>query len=182
LGIGLTVVKSLVELHHGKVRAESDGVGRGSAFTVLVPSSSISTSAPVEAVPAQADVGTTLSRVLVVDDNKDTTDGLTRLLLRAGYDVQAAYDGPSALAMAADFHPEIVLLDLGLPIMDGFQVVQALRLTEEGKKLRLIALSGYGQDEDQRRSREAGFDLHLVKPVEFSELRKAMAGAEERAG
>jgi len=182
LGIGLTVVKSLVELHHGKVRAESDGVGRGAAFTVLFPSSSTLETAEIESSVEKSNASAAPSRVLVVDDNKDTTDGLTRLLVRAGYIVQAAYDGPSALVMAADFRPEIVLLDLGLPVMDGFQVAKELRRTKEGKKLKLIALSGYGQDEDQRRSREAGFDLHLVKPVEFAELRKAMVGSQVRAG
>ena len=120
-------------------------------------------------------------RVLVVDDNEDAALTIAEVLTELGYDVTVAYDGPQALACAERVRPEVVVLDLGLPVMDGFEVARQLRAASAGRKVpRLVALSGYGQDVDRANSRAAGFDLHLVKPVEPSVLLEALARAEKR--
>jgi PAS domain S-box-containing protein len=166
LGLGLTIVKSIAEMHGGTATAFSEGPGRGSEFTVTLPAIR-----PVEATIAHAADrgGNRASRILVVEDDVDIARGLTHLLELLGNDVRTAHDGPEALAAAMDFRPEYVLLDIGLPGMDGYEV--ASRLRGEGfKDALIIAVTGYGQAEDRRRSREAGFDYHLVKPVDFDAL------------
>jgi PAS domain S-box-containing protein len=169
LGIGLTIVQKLAEMHGGRVSAESEGVGKGSAFTVWLPvarrasvTASKSGAAPFE---MRKD-----ARILVVEDNVDTACGLARLLALLGNDVQLADDGPSAIAIAQTFRPELVLLDIGLPGMDGYQVASLLREEDCCKDAVIIAVSGYGQEEDRRRSQAAGFDHHLVKPVDLGSL------------
>ncbi len=169
LGIGLTVVKKLVELHGGTVTALSEGPGKGSEFIVRLPEAArpdpkrprVARPEPAERRPA---------RVLVVDDNVDTARGMARLLRLIGHDVRAAHTGPEAIEIARDFRPEFVLLDIGLPGMDGYRVASTLRGEEFGRDAVIVAVSGYGQDEDRRRSREAGFDYHLVKPVDHDAL------------
>jgi signal transduction histidine kinase len=172
LGLGLALVKGLVELHQGEVRAASEGVGRGSEFTVLLPI----TASPVEAeealAPGSGSVGPI--RILVVDDNKDAADTLGQVLELTGCTVAVAYSGPAAVELASQFRPEVVLCDLGLPGMSGYEVAAALRQDRTPSKPRLIAISGYGQEEDQRRSCEAGFDLHLTKPVDVEELQRLL--------
>ncbi len=170
LGIGLTLVKNLVEIHGGTVEAHSDGPGKGSEFVVQLPA------LPEGAGPVAAGGkgpperrASPRRRVLVVDDNTDSADSLAVLLKVAGHEVRTAYEGPAALRAAAAFRPEVVLLDIGLPRMDGYAVARRLR-EEVGLKAALVALTGYGQDEDRCRSQEAGFDAHLVKPVEPAEL------------
>lgn len=168
LGIGLTVVKHLAEMHGGTATAKSEGPGKGSEFTVTLPALpqplATETAAPSLAPRPQRE-----ARILVVDDNLDTATGLARLLRLLGHDIRTAHDGPSAVAEALAFRPEFILLDIGLPGMDGYQVARQLR--QEGlHDTIIIAISGYGQEEDRRRSEAAGFDHHLVKPVDYNAL------------
>jgi signal transduction histidine kinase/DNA-binding response OmpR family regulator len=165
LGIGLTLVHKLVELHNGRVEAFSAGPNQGSEFVVHLPA--------LAEAPPQTTNGAAHTpgkhrpcRVLVVDDNEDAARSLTMLLEIKGHQVHTCHDGPSALKAAEAFGPEVVLLDIGLPGMDGFEVARRLREQPVAAQPLLVALSGYGQAEDQRRSREAGFDHHLVKPAE----------------
>ncbi|MFO0907089.1 MAG: ATP-binding protein [Isosphaeraceae bacterium] len=169
LGIGLTIVQKLAELHDGRVTAESDGPGKGSTFTVRLPAASPPAPSPPgsDTAPTAARRGT---RILVVDDNEDTALGMVRLLRLLGNDAVGVYDGPAALDAARRFHPEYVLLDIGLPGMDGYEIARKIRQEPGCNASFIIAVSGYGQDDDRRRSREAGIDHHLVKPVDFDLL------------
>jgi PAS domain S-box-containing protein len=174
LGIGLTLVKRLVSLHGGTVSAHSDGPGRGSEFAISLPALAQSAEPKkVESVASGA-AAHRRSRVLVVDDNRDSADTLAALLEAWGHDVRTLYDGPSAIAAVAEFQPKVVLLDIGLPKMNGYEVAAQLRKSANGRSLILVAFTGYGQDEDRRRVREAGFDYHLVKPLEPAELEKIL--------
>ena len=168
LGIGLTVVRKLVEKHGGRVSVKSDGAGSGSEFTVGLPLAHGAAVAPATAAPAAASNST--QKVLVVDDNVDTAQSISNLLERKGYTAAMAHDGHAALEVARKFLPDVVLLDLGLPGLDGYRVAQLLRKEAEFANVRLIALSGYGQPADKKRSQEAGFNEHLVKPVAFHTL------------
>jgi len=169
LGIGLTMVRSLVELHGGSVEARSEGSGRGSEFLVRLPLAG--TASPSEAHHEAAE-GPPLGgrRVLVVDDNGDAAESLALLLHSAGAGVRTARDGPSGLMAAAEFAPHAVLLDLGMPGMDGLEVARRLRADLRRAGLSIVALTGWGQQEDRRRTREAGFDHHLTKPVDVDQL------------
>jgi PAS domain S-box-containing protein len=167
LGIGLTLVRSLAEMHGGGVSARSDGPGLGSQFRVWLPLTS--GRAEREAQKPTPPPREGVRRILVVDDNHDTARGMCRLLRLLGHEVCSAPDGPSAIEAANAFWPEYVLLDIGLPAMDGYQVARRLREDGHGEAV-IIAVSGYGQDEDRRRSREAGIDHHLVKPVDHTAL------------
>lgn len=174
LGVGLTLVRRLVEMHGGSVSATSAGAGQGSEFVVRLPA--MDGGQPVAAANPNeqaAEAGRPL-RVLVVDDNTDTADTLATLLELEGHQVRLAHDGPTALAAAATFRPHAVVLDLGLPGMDGFEVARRLRDRNGGTKPVLVAVSGYGRDEDRRRARQAGFDHHLVKPAEIGTLRSLL--------
>jgi CheY-like chemotaxis protein len=152
------------------VSAVSEGEGKGSEFTIRLPALELPAGRkPVLGEPPSR-VARRRSRVLVVDDNVDNAKGLERFLKLLGDDVQVAFDGAAAIEIARAQRPEIVLLDIGLPGMDGYQVVKRLRTEEFGKDALIIAISGYGQPEDLRRSQEAGFDHHLVKPVDYDAL------------
>jgi PAS domain S-box-containing protein len=170
LGIGLSLVKRLVELHGGEVEARSEGRGKGSTFVVRLPLAPDAQAPWAPTVPAAARGATAGRRVLVVDDNEDASAVLSLLLKMGGADVREARDGPSALAEAEAHRPDVVLLDIGLPALDGYEVCRRIRQQPWGKDPILIALTGWGQDEDRRVSREAGFDAHLVKPVDFPAL------------
>jgi PAS domain S-box-containing protein len=175
LGIGLTLVQKLAEMHGGSVTAESEGPGKGSEFTVRLPAleePAARKSSPRGMLPH---VARRSSRVLVIDDNIDNARGLSRLLKLLGHDVQVAHDGQAAIEVARAHWPEIVLLDIGLPGMDGYEVVKLLRTEECCQDALIIAVSGYGQPEDLRRSQEAGFDHHLVKPVDCDTLMSLLA-------
>ena len=179
LGIGLTVVKSLVEMHGGAISVESGGVDQGSTFTVRLPLM-LGVRQPGEdanenaRLAAQAAALPTLLRVLVVDDHQDTGDTLSRLLARRGFEVQTARNGLEGLELASAFHPEVLLLDLGLPDLDGYELCRTLRSKPEFQTARFIAISGYAQKTDIARSLDAGFDTHFAKPVDFTTLLAAI--------
>jgi PAS domain S-box-containing protein len=165
LGIGLTLVKRLAELHGGTAAAHSDGPGKGSTFTVRLP---LPAAAAAPVAPSRAGRPAPdgpRRRVLVVDDNVDAAESLAALLQVHGHEPRTAHSGPDALAAAGEFRPDLVLLDIGLPGMDGYAIARALRGEPWGRGLRLVALTGYGQDDDRRRALEAGFDQHLTKPA-----------------
>ncbi len=173
LGIGLTLVRQLVQLHGGTVMASSDGPAQGSEFVVQLPRAS----APVEqqlAAPGDPARALPTLRVLVVDDNRDAVESLSLLLTLAGQTVAHAHDGREALAQFAAFDPDVVVLDIGLPVLNGYDVARQMRATAT-RKVALVALTGWGQDEDRRRTTDAGFDYHLVKPVEFESLKSLLA-------
>jgi signal transduction histidine kinase/DNA-binding response OmpR family regulator len=179
LGIGLTLVKHLVELHGGTVQAISAGANRGSEFVVRLPSLSDGPTRSALSHNAGETRPAPSRRVLLVDDHVDAATSLAKLLRLRGHDVRLAHDGPAALQAAADFRPEIVLLDIGLPEMDGFEVARRLR-TEMGlNELVVAALTGYGRDEDRQRSQLAGIDVHLVKPINLDILQALLAHPEE---
>lgn len=168
LGLGLALVKILVELHDGTVAVASEGPGNGSEFVVRLPAVS---PPPARAESSRTDAGyspASALRVLLVDDVADTRLMCSLVLEAYGYQVRTASDGPSAVKAAQEFEPHVVLLDIGLPGMDGYQVAQRIRRDAAGRELTLIATTGYGQASDQQQSRDAGFDYHLVKPVDFS--------------
>jgi PAS domain S-box-containing protein len=169
LGIGLTLVKTLVRMHGGSVRAFSDGPGRGSQLEVRLPLAAPTELHPARPAPVPRTEAGASMRVLVVDDNVDAANVLAHLLRLAGHEVSLAYDGPAALAAATAVPPDLVLLDIGLPGMDGYAVAERLRASGHARAA-LVALSGYGREDDIRRSRAAGFDHHLVKPIDFAEL------------
>lgn len=169
LGIGLTLVRKLAEMHGGSVSAQSEGPGKGSVFTVRLPAAEDAVSP--EVLPAsEGKSGQRFSRILIVDDNIDTARGMERLLKLLGHEVQSAHDGPTGIQLAQSFRPNVILLDIGLPGMSGYDVATHFRKQEWGKDLLIIAISGYGQEDDRRRSRDAGFDYHLLKPVDHDAL------------
>ncbi len=176
LGLGLGLVKTLVDLHGGATVARSAGPGKGSEFEIRLPSTarSVGSVQAVRAPPAQGEVAS--KRVLVVDDNEDSADLLREMLQWVGHEVAVAHDGPSALAMAEHFSPDIALLDIGLPVMDGYELGRRLHELPEGARCRLIALSGYGQERDRAQSKASGFEAHLVKPVDAPRLLQIVAG------
>ncbi|WP_437933700.1 hybrid sensor histidine kinase/response regulator [Sorangium sp. So ce341] len=185
LGLGLTLVRRLVEMHGGTVRAVSDGPGRGSEFIVRLPAEALAASAggaetPFAALPQARPGPASPRRILVVEDNPDVAESLVMLLQALGHDVAMARSGPEALEAAPAFLPDVVLLDIGLPGMDGYEVARQLRRRPELERALLVALSGYGQDEDRRRSRAAGFDHHLVKPVSRAVLQPLIASGQRR--
>jgi PAS domain S-box-containing protein len=175
LGIGLTLVRRLVELHGGRVEALSEGPGRGSEFVVRLP---VARKSEVESRKSEeggsaapnADFRIPNLRVLVVDDNADSAESLSLIFSLQGYEVRAAHDGQAALDAAAEFAPDVIVLDIGLPVMDGYEVARRLRERPEEGRLLLVALTGYGQERDRERALAAGFNHHLVKPVNFTEL------------
>jgi PAS domain S-box-containing protein len=176
LGLGLTLVRRLAEAHGGSVAVHSEGAGRGSEFEVRLPAHA--GVGEIEALPNRVptrDRGEASRRVLVVDDNWEAADLLGELLRAAGHDVRVANDGPQAIEAASSFDPEIAVLDIGLPVMDGYEL--ATRLRRRGSQPRLIAVTGYGQEHDRERSLAAGFDQHLVKPVDGAALLAAIATA-----
>ncbi len=177
LGLGLAIVRNLVEMHGGEVSAASEGEGRGSEFTVTLPGAEAGAAAAQPSSHAATTIASAAgrARLLVVDDNDDAGMLLTEALDAIGYQVRRAVDGPGALRLAREFRPHLALLDLGLPVMDGYELAQRLREEADSGPLRLVAVTGYGQVEDKRRSAEAGFDAHLVKPVALDQLEQVLA-------
>ena len=180
LGIGLTLVKRLVELHGGQVEAKSVGPGLGSEFIVRLPERMTDRAAPVVVAALADKVRSPKQRILVADDNRDAADSLAVMLRIAGHDVRTAYDGQQALDVAETFKPSLALLDLGMPRVNGHDTARRLRETEHGRNIVIIALTGWGQPEDRNRSLAAGFDHHLVKPVDPSMLERCLLAAPAR--
>jgi PAS domain S-box-containing protein len=172
LGIGLSVVRRLVEMHRGQVVARSAGVAEGSTFTIALPL----IEPPVVRAGQPEHFTAAQQRILIVDDNQDAADSLALLLQLDGHDTQAVYTSKAALERAQSYNPDVVLLDIGLPEMNGYEVARKLRALPGLERVRLIALTGYGQAEDQARAQAAGFDDHLMKPVESLALKQALAG------
>jgi CheY-like chemotaxis protein len=174
LGIGLTLVKNLVELHDGTIEVHSAGAGQGSEFLVRLP---VLAEAPKPTTPepaASEPKETPSRRILVVDDNEDSAESLTILLSLAGHKTHSAYDGLEAIEAAERFRPDIILLDIGLPKLNGYEVAHKIREKPWGQAIVLVALTGWGQEEDRLRSREAGFNCHLTKPVDHDTLSKLL--------
>jgi CheY-like chemotaxis protein len=174
LGIGLSIVKRLVEMHGGTVEARSDGHGQGSELVVelpFVPDALPQAAAGEEGERTGASSG---RRIVVADDNEDSAASLAMMLEIMGHEVRTATDGVAAVEAAATFRPDAVLLDIGMPLLNGYDACRRIREQPWGQGILLLALTGWGQDGDKRRSREAGFDHHLVKPIEPEMLRKLL--------
>ena len=170
LGIGLTLVRSLVQIHGGQVEARSDGLGRGSEFTVRFPLVEKSGEGEMASKPRKdSTVGDSL-RILIVDDNNQAAESLAMILTLWNHDTRLAFNGTEALAQVIQDRPQVVLLDIGLPGMDGYSVARSIRSRPEFASTILVAMTGYGRDEDFQKSRSAGFNHHLVKPIDFTEL------------
>jgi CheY-like chemotaxis protein len=172
LGLGLSIVHKLVELHGGSVEAHSEGRGRGSEFVVRLPLAGLRAAAlpRPEIKPGQVARGRNRTRILIVDDYAPAADSLSELLQMQGFETRVARDGADALEAAVDFQPSLALIDIGLPQMDGYELARRLRATAGLENLRLVALTGFGQASDLARAREAGFDAHLLKPVSLERL------------
>jgi PAS domain S-box-containing protein len=170
LGVGLALSRQLVELHAGRMSVESAGAGKGATFIVHLPLADTSVAAPPPDAEPRADADSLERRILVVDDNRDSAESLGMLLAVSGCTVKVAFDGVRALETFASFRPDIVLLDIGMPEMDGYEVARRIRGEPGGHDVRLVALTGWGQEEDKRRARDAGFDEHLTKPVDQAVL------------
>jgi CheY-like chemotaxis protein len=176
LGIGLALVKRLVDLHGGAVDVHSAGLGKGCEFTVRFPRLSVELiPAVLEGAAAPAVSPAPRRRILIVDDNRDALESLVRLLQLADHEVHQASDGPQALSLAAETRPDLVMLDIGMPGMDGYEVARRIRAEQWGHAIVLVAVTGWGQDSDRRRSREAGFDSHWVKPLDAQKLAALLA-------
>jgi PAS domain S-box-containing protein len=175
LGIGLTLVKALTELHGGSVGVSSDGVGHGSEFVVRLPTA-VETNLPSSRPRATESAATTPLRILIVDDNRDSADMLAMLLKYCGHETYTAHDGLAAVEAATTIEPDVILLDIGLPVLNGYEAARKIReLQSLTHPPLLVALTGLGQDEDRRRSEDAGFDAHLVKPVDDAVLNRLLA-------
>jgi CheY-like chemotaxis protein len=175
LGVGLALARSVVELHHGSIEAKSEGRGKGAEFIIRLPL--MRTGARREAerrAAAESRVAPSKRKVLVVDDNVDAAEMLRALLEGLGHEVEAVHSGVEALAAAERFKPDVVLLDLGMPGMSGHEVARELSRRRSGPEPLIVAVTGWGKPEDRARAREAGIDVHLVKPVEEEELREVL--------
>jgi len=174
MGIGLALAKGIVELHRGRIEARSGGRGQGSEFIAILPLAdryAVALSPPEgETTAADAD----RRRVLVADDNRDAADSLATFLELLGHEIRVAYDGLDALSVARDFHPQVALLDIDMPGLDGYAVAEALRAESWAAQLSIVALTGWGDHKNGRRARAAGFDAHLIKPVEPSRIRELL--------
>jgi PAS domain S-box-containing protein len=174
LGIGLTLSRRIVELHGGTIEAASDGPGQGSTLTVRLRAEDDAATVRDAVAPRTFALPTGARRVLIADDNRDSADTLAAMLRMVGHDVRVCYDGVNALTQAELFRPEIMLLDIGMPVLNGLEVAAKIRARPWGTRIRLIALTGWGQPEDLKRSERAGFDHHLVKPVELPRLQELL--------
>ncbi len=175
LGIGLYLVKRLVEMHGGRIDVRSDGPGKGSEFMVRLPVVLPRLLLPPADDGAPPAIPTSNLRIVVADDNQDAADGLSALLTMMGNEVRTVYDGEAAVQAAGEFDPHLMLLDIGMPRLNGLEAARAIRRQQRRRNVILVAVTGWGQDEDRRKSREAGFDLHLVKPVDPQVLMKMLA-------
>ncbi len=171
LGIGLTLVRRLIELHGGTVQATSEGANRGSQFVIRLPALDPAAALDSKTRPQSRDAAHSHARrILVVDDYPRVAESLMKMLALAGHDVRIALDGPTAVEEASSFRPEFIVLDIGLPGMDGYEVARQIRNDPASRQATLIAVTGYGKKEDQLRAYQAGFDHHLTKPVDCAVL------------
>jgi CheY-like chemotaxis protein/anti-sigma regulatory factor (Ser/Thr protein kinase) len=177
LGIGLALVRGLIELHGGTVEVASDGPGRGSTFTLRLPPSALRAGSSPGAAAASLPAGAAGARVIVADDNHDAADALAAVLGLAGCRVEVAYGGDEALALAEREPPDALILDVGMPGMSGHALAREIRRRPWGKRVLLAAVTGWGQETDKARSRDAGFDHHLTKPVDPEEVERLVAAA-----
>jgi PAS domain S-box-containing protein len=178
LGIGLSIAKRLVEMHSGVLEARSEGPGMGSEFAVRLPLRSAPfVDPPSPSIHEAPSVPSQALRVLVADDNADAAGSLSTILKMSGHNVRTAYDGEEAMQIAETFHPNVALLDIGMPHLDGYQVCRRLRCQPFGRNMLIVALTGWGQAEDKQRSQEAGFDQHLVKPADIRSLEQLLGQA-----
>ncbi|HEY5927975.1 MAG TPA: PAS domain-containing protein [Kofleriaceae bacterium] len=177
LGLGLTIVKSLVEMHGGTVSATSAGKGKGSEFSIRLPTAPEPVAVIEPERAPQLPRAVVARRILVVDDNEDAANLLAEVLVAHGHHIRTALDGPSALRVADEFHPEVAVLDIGLPVMDGYELAERMRATPSLSGVRLIAVTGYGQESDRARALDAGFHAHLAKPVAIDTLVRLVDGA-----
>jgi CheY-like chemotaxis protein len=183
LGVGLTLVRRLVELHGGRIVATSGGVGKGSEFEVIIPCMSVVGDEPdAGAAPSPSAAPAGGSRILIVDDNLDAAESIALFLQLEGHEVKSARDVMTALASVPVFAPQVVLLDIGLPVLDGYEVARRMRKMPATRDALIVAVSGYGQPEDKQRSKEAGFDHHFVKPTDPQELVDLIARWQRDAG
>jgi len=176
LGIGLALVKGLISLHGGRVEVASAGVGAGSEFSIRLPRSvvvDLASKVPVAAAAARAASGAR-KLILVADDNRDAAQSMAMVLEMGGYDVSVAHTGEEALQKARDMRPDAAILDIGMPDMTGYELARRLRLEPWGRGLVLMAITGWGQQEDKERARIAGFDRHLTKPVDPDDVERAL--------
>jgi signal transduction histidine kinase/ActR/RegA family two-component response regulator len=175
LGLGLTIAKSLVEMHGGSVRALSEGPGKGSEFVIRLPAATDASAGAAEPWPVEnAVIARARRRILVVDDNVDAARLMAEALEAVGHEIRLAFDGPGALDAAVSFKPDVALLDLGLPLMDGYEIARHLIAASSVRPPVLVAVTGYGQTSDRERTRSAGFHAHVVKPVDLSYLIKLL--------
>lgn len=180
LGIGLSLVKGIVELHGGSVEAHSEGIGKGSEFVIRLPAAEADKHGPEPTDNRHMPIAVSSRRILVVDDNRDAATSMAKMLELLGHETRTAHDGLAAIEAAAAFRPEIILLDIGMPKLNGYEAARRIREQDWGRKILLVALTGWGQEEDRKRSREAGFDFHLVKPVELASLQALISDGVER--
>jgi CheY-like chemotaxis protein len=178
LGIGLALVKGLVEMHGGTVTAESAGVGKGSTFVVRLPILKEREESTQEALAEEARAAGPKRRILVVDDNRDSAASMAMMLKLTGNEVRTAHDGVEAVEVAGAFRPQAILMDVGMPRLNGYEATRRIREQPWGRSVIIIALTGWGQEGDKLQSREAGCNGHLVKPASLPELEKALAEAE----
>jgi CheY-like chemotaxis protein len=177
LGIGLTLSRQLIEMHDGSLSAHSAGIGAGSEFVVRLPlAEEVSTPAEEREPPRDRAAGRPL-QILVADDSVDAATSLGMLLELHGHEVRISHDGAAAVAAVAEARPDVVLLDIGMPRMNGYEAARHIRAMPGGDSIRLVAVTGWGQAEDRRRTREAGFDAHVTKPVAFEELQQLLVAA-----
>ena len=172
LGLGLSLVKNLTELHGGAVSIESAGIGKGTTFTFKLPTT---TTAAVRTAKVAPPEHASRHRILLIEDNLDAAETTCMLLEKKGHDVRLAHTGAEGIALAREFMPHIILCDIGLPGMDGYQVAQAMRLDPDLHSASIVALTGYGRDKDRKRAQEAGFDMHLTKPIDARSLQNLLA-------
>ncbi len=172
LGLGLSLVRGLAELHNGVVTASSEGLGHGASFTIRLPAEAAADVAPA---PMAASEAAARRRILIIEDNLDAAETTRMLLEQEGHDVRTAHTGADGIAAARQFHPQVILCDIGLPGVDGYQVARTMRRDQGFGTPFIVALTGYGRDQDRRQAQEAGFDMHLTKPIDMGSLRRALA-------
>jgi CheY-like chemotaxis protein len=175
LGLGLALVKGLADLHQGTISVASEGLGKGAIFTLRIPAERADAAADGNSAPIAA-ADTRKRRILIIEDSYDAAITSRMILEREGHEVRVAENGNAGVAVAHEFLPQVILCDIGLPGIDGYQVARMLRQDPILAGIYLVALTGYGRDADKRRAREAGFDRHMTKPIDFSMLRQTLSG------